>query len=339
MAETIVVQDLDIPTRADKFLSSGYESISRTQIKKLFDNGQVLCNGTIIPPKYRVRNGDVLSFELPEIRNTTMTAHGMSLDILFEDEHIIVINKPPGIVVHPGSGTVDPTLVQGVLAHCKLSTIGGDTRPGVVHRLDKDTTGVIIFAKTNDAHLKLVKMFAEHRIKKRYLAIVCGTFALHSGTIDKPIGRHRTIRVKMDVQPGGRPALTDWTVLESFAKKFSLLSIDLHTGRTHQIRVHLSSIRHPILGDEVYGYHANFCAQIQAKHPFLHARRLVFTHPIIDQELNISAPIPPAFQDMLQTLRSLKERSNNGRKKYKKQNVDKNRIGQTRKPKSTTTIK
>lgn len=307
MPTTILVQNLVKPMRADKFLASQYESISRTQIKKNFDDGRIQCNHKIISPKYMVNNGDILEFEslhVPEIR---IAAHKMPLNILFEDEHIIVIDKPGNMVVHPGNGTIAPTLVEGVLAHCQLSTIGGNTRPGVVHRLDKDTTGAIIFAKSDEAYLKLIKMFSEHKIRKEYLAIVCGIFELQSGTINKPVGRHKTIKIKMDVRPNGRPALTDWKLVESFGKNFSLLNINLHTGRTHQIRVHLSSIGHPLLGDTTYGYHANFCPQIQAKHPFLHAHTLKFTHPITKHEIHVSAATSPEFQSILQKLRTLGE--------------------------------
>lgn len=305
MTTTVVVSDLDGPTRADKFLANKYEgSLSRTQIKKSFDSGRVQCNGTVILPKFLLSEGDLLTFDLLPPPEVKLSPTQIPLDILFEDEHIVIINKPSGIVVHPGNGTTAPTLVEGVLSHCRLSTLGGNVRPGVVHRLDKDTTGTIIFAKSDEAYLKLIKMFAKHEIRKRYLAVVCGTFEVQSGTIDKPIGRHKTIKTKMSIRPDGRSALTDWAVIESFGKKFSLISVDLHTGRTHQIRVHLASIGHPLLGDETYGYHTNFDQLTQAKYPILHAHKLNFEHPITHKELHISAPLSPNFQEILQKLRT-----------------------------------
>lgn len=303
MTTTIIIKNLEGSIRTDKFLANQYCSISRTQIKKSFDHGLVMCNGDIIPPKYILKNDDILEFELLIPTELRVVPYDMPLDVLFEDEHLIVINKPAGIVVHPGNGTTEPTLVEGALSHCQLSAMGGAVRPGVVHRLDKYTTGAIIFAKSDKAYLKLVKMFAEHLIKKHYLAIVCGTFELLSGIIDKPIGRHKTIKTKMDIRADGRPACTDWSVVEHFGKKFTLLRIDLHTGRTHQIRVHLSSIGHPLLGDELYGYHTNFSEHIDAKYPFLHAQNLEFIHPITHQNMRISAAIPPEFEKMMEILR------------------------------------
>ncbi len=303
MLITIIVQNLTAPTRADKFLAEQYSTISRTQIKKSFDIHRVVCNGNIIQPKHLLNNQDILEFDLILPSETTISPYNMPLEILFEDEHIIVINKPIGKVTHLGNGITDPTLVEGILSHCKLSNLGGSTRPGVVHRLDKDTTGAIMFAKTDEAYLKAIKMFTEHTIKKQYLALICGTFELFSGTIDRPIGRHKTLKTKMCIRDDGRSAQTDWAVLETFGKKFSLLQVWIRTGRTHQIRVHLSSIGRPILGDLVYGYNPNFDQRIIAKHPFLHAQKLQFSHPITQEELSINAPLPKHFQDKLQEIK------------------------------------
>ncbi len=295
----IVIADINTPIRADKFLASQYLNISRMQIKKSFDNNQILCNGEVIKPKYLLKNGDILEFDKIYCPEITAIPYHIPLEILYEDEHIIVINKPMGIVVHAGHGTISPTLVEGILAHCNLSKLGGTIRPGIVHRLDKDTTGAILFAKTDEAYLQLIKLFAAHKINKQYLAIACGSLDIFSGTINKPIGRHKTIKTKMCIRSDGRSALTDWVVLKIFKKKFSLLSINIHTGRTHQIRVHLSSIGHPILGDFTYGYNRNFDDQIYFEYPLLHAQTLQFNHPITKQLTTISAPLSSYFQSAL----------------------------------------
>lgn len=278
-------------------------NLSRTQIKKSFEDNLIFCDNNIIKPKYLLNNGDVLKFTLLEPASSILEPHKMSLEILFEDEYIIIINKSAGIIVHTGNGISEPTLVEGVLAHCQLSKLGGDTRPGVVHRLDKDTTGAIIFAKTDEAYLKLVKMFSEHEIKKQYIAVVCGNMTLSSGIINKPIGRHKIIKTKMCVRNDGKPALTEWKLIKSFGKKFSLLKINLHTGRTHQIRVHCSSINHPLLGDLVYGYNPNFDKNISLQQPLLHAQRIQFLHPITQEEIKITAPLPENFKKVINNLK------------------------------------
>jgi 23S rRNA pseudouridine1911/1915/1917 synthase len=209
------------------------------------------------------------------------------------------------MVTHAGNGTKEPTLVEGVLSHCELSRIGGTLRPGVVHRLDKDTTGAIIFAKTDEAYLKLIKLFSTRAIRKKYVAIVCGRMRTLSGTIDQPIGRHGTVKTKMCVRADGKPAVTDWQMRECFGGMFSLININLHTGRTHQIRVHLSNLGHPILGDTTYGYRPNFCSQIQCVRPMLHAAKLSFAHPITAQSVEIDAPLSVDFLEMLANLREM----------------------------------
>jgi 23S rRNA pseudouridine1911/1915/1917 synthase len=226
----------------------------------------------------------------------------MPLDILFEDEDIIALNKPAGIVIHAGNGTMAPTLVEGILSHCKLSPAGGNLRPGVVHRLDKNTSGAMIFAKTDAAYLRLVKMFAARKIKKTYLAIVRGIFERNFGEIDLPIGRNRTVRTKMAVSPCGKTATTRWHVLKTFGRQFTFLQVNILTGRTHQIRVHLSSIHHPIVGDTTYGYSGNYSPLIAPDRVMLHASELAFKHPCREEEISIEAPLPSDFLKILQTL-------------------------------------
>ncbi|MDR0595750.1 MAG: RluA family pseudouridine synthase [Puniceicoccales bacterium] len=301
----IVAQNLDIPVRADKFLAAQFHDVSRTQIKRSFDDGLVLCNGQAIKAKQFLRSGDILEIELIYPRQTTLCPHDMPLEVLFEDEHLIIVNKPVGVAVHVGNGMKEPALVEWVLAHCELSGIGGEFRPGVVHRLDKNTTGAIIFAKTDRTYLKLVRLFSTRAIQKEYLAIVCGAMRTLSGTIDQPIGRHKSVKTKMCIHSAGKPALTDWRIQERFGELFSLISINLHTGRTHQIRVHMASIGHPLLGDATYGYNPNFCPKIQCERPMLHASKLSFVHPITLQSLVIKAPLPIDFISMVSNLKKL----------------------------------
>ncbi|MDR3273779.1 MAG: RluA family pseudouridine synthase [Puniceicoccales bacterium] len=299
----IVAQNLDAPVRVDKFLATHFQDISRTRIKKSFDEGLVLCNGQRIKAKHPLQGGDIIELELIRPERFTLAPRDMNLEILFEDEHLVIVNKPAGMAVHAGNGIKEPTLVEGVLAHCELSKIGGEFRPGVVHRLDKDTTGAIIFAKTDAAYLKLIRLFSKRAIGKEYLAVVCGPMRTLSGTIDQPIGRHGTVKTKMCVRSDGRPAVTDWQAKECFGNLFSLLNVNLHTGRTHQIRVHLSNIGHPLLGDTTYGYNPNFCPHVQCDRPMLHANKLSFTHPITLQKIAIKAPLPFHFVSMIDNLR------------------------------------
>jgi 23S rRNA pseudouridine1911/1915/1917 synthase len=298
----ISVRDLEENTRADKFVASKFSDISRVQIKKSFDGGRVTCNGQRIKPKRVLHDGDILEIDIVLPGQTTISPCEMKFDVLFEDEYIIAIDKPAGISVHIGSGAREPTLVEGVLSRCKLSNIGSKYRPGVVHRLDKYTTGVIIFARTDAAHLKLIKLFAKRTVHKEYLTIVCGTMPTLSGTIDRPIGRHKTVRTKMCVRADGRPAITDWELQRQLGKTFSLLKITPHTGRTHQIRVHMSHIKHPILGDTTYGYRQDFHGAIQCSHPLLHARALSFLHPVTLQHVRVEAPIPKNFMCIIDSI-------------------------------------
>ncbi|MDR1891300.1 MAG: RluA family pseudouridine synthase [Puniceicoccales bacterium] len=300
--QTIVVRESDRGKRIDKFLSEFFQSVSRTQLKKSFDGGLIFVNGIPVPAKYVLRGGESIVLRLIVPDDTTLNPVSMPLDILFEDEDIIIINKSAGIVVHAGNGTSAPTLVEGILSHCELKGSGNPLRPGVVHRLDKDTSGAIIFAKTDKAYLRLVKMFATREIKKTYQTIVCGTFTKNFGEISLPVQRDRFVRTKMAVSASGREAITRWRVVKSFGQQFTHLQVNILTGRTHQIRVHMANMRHPILGDTTYGYNKNFSKLVVPSRVMLHASEIVFNHPCTEEIIFIKAQLPLDFVEILQVL-------------------------------------
>ncbi|MDR0742567.1 MAG: RluA family pseudouridine synthase [Puniceicoccales bacterium] len=300
--QTIVVQDSDKGKRIDKFLSEIFQDVSRTQLKKSFDRDLVIVKGVPMPAKYVLRGQELITLRLVLPNDITLNPVPMPLDILFEDEDIIVINKSAGIVVHGGNGTSAPTLVEGILSHCRLSGSGNPSRPGVVHRLDKDTSGAIIFTKTDRAYLQLVKMFATRKIKKTYQTIVYGTFTKNFGEINLPVRRNRFVRTKMAVSEGGKEAITRWHILKSFGRQFTHLQVNILTGRTHQIRVHMAAMRHPILGDTTYGYDKNFSKLMVSPRVMLHASEVVFDHPCTGKTISIKAQLPLDFVQVLQLL-------------------------------------
>lgn len=283
--------------RADKVLALHFKDFSRAQIQRTFEEGGVTRVQKMLDKNTNLSEGDVLGIVFLKPKVTELRPVNISLEILYEDNDILVINKTVGMIVHPGSGTSDNTLVHALLHYTggKLSLAGGEKRPGVVHRLDKETTGAILFAKTDKAYLKLIKMFAERTVQKEYLAFVAGVPHLQSGSIKTAIGRDPRARVRMAIVPNGRPAHTDWVLEQKFTSS-SLLRCYLHTGRTHQIRVHLSSIKHPILGDNAYGYRFNPDHKIKAERVMLHAERLGFPHPITGKQMLIKAPLPEDFK-------------------------------------------
>jgi 23S rRNA pseudouridine1911/1915/1917 synthase len=252
-----------------------------------------------------VAGGDVIEFSLPETTPSELKAVDIPLDVLFEDKHILAVNKPSGMVVHPGVATGEDTLVHALLAHCEgsLSGIGGVERPGIVHRLDKETTGVIVVAKSDKAHRALADQFASRTLTKEYLALVSGAPQLLSGTIDRAIARHPVHRHRMTVGEGGKPARTDWEREEIFGDLAALIRCRIFTGRTHQIRVHLKSLGHPILGDALYGWKPHARVTPSPERVMLHAEHLVFTHPINGKEIDLRAPLPKDFQTTIKTLR------------------------------------
>ena len=282
MTELKYISDKKI--RCDVFLSEKISNLSRTSIQKLIKEKLVFVNGKNIKPNVILEIGDEITVSIPDKKEITLVAEDIALNIVYEDDYIIIINKPRNMVVHPAAGNEEHTLVNALLNHCKLSMINSE-RPGIVHRLDKDTTGLIICAKDDETHLKLVEMFANREVKKKYLAICNGSFSKENGLIDKPIGRDEKDRKKMSVKSkSGKEALTEYNVLTSNLK-YSLVDVTLHTGRTHQIRVHFSSLNHPIVGDETYG---NKNEKIKATGQMLHSYYLEFLHPITEENLSFT---------------------------------------------------
>ena len=277
--------------RLDQFLVARVPAVSRSRLQQLVKEGFVLVNGRTAKSSTKLRAGDHVTVAEPPPVATRMEAEDIALDILFEDEELIVLNKPAGLVVHPAAGHAQGTLVNALLHHCRaLSGIGGEQRPGIVHRLDKETSGCLVAAKNDTAHHALARQFAGREVNKIYLALVAGKLRQASGAIEGAIGRHLIHRKKMAVLAGGRgrAARTDYRVLREIAGN-SLVECTLHTGRTHQIRVHLKHLGHPVLGDEVYGRRAGFPRQM------LHAWKLGFTHPRTGERLHFVAPIPQDF--------------------------------------------
>ncbi|MDR2779440.1 MAG: RluA family pseudouridine synthase [Puniceicoccales bacterium] len=300
--QIIVVRENDRGKRIDKFLSELFQNVSRTQLKKSFDKGLILVNGIPMPAKYVLRGQESIALRLIIPDSATLSPVSMPLDILFEDEDVIVVNKSTDVVVHKGNGTSVPTLVEGILSHCRLSGLGNPLRPGVVHRLDKNTSGAIIFAKTDRAYLQLIRMFAMREIRKTYQTIVCGTFTKNFGEISLPVQRDNFVRTKMMVSSNGKEAITRWYVLKSFGQQFTHLQVNILTGRTHQIRVHMANIHHPILGDTTYGYNKNFSKLVVPPRVMLHASELVFNHPRTKKTISIKVQLPQDFVQILQLL-------------------------------------
>ena len=287
--------------RIDKFLAEQYENLSRSFLQKLLKSGEVMVGGRPVKASYKVAEGDLISFEVPEAVEPEIVPEDIPLDILYEDHDVILVNKPKGMVVHPAAGHYTGTLVNALMFHCKedLSGINGVLRPGIVHRIDMDTTGVIIACKNDLAHNSIAAQLKEHSITRRYQAIVHGALKDDEGVIDEPIGRSPKDRKKMAVNyNNGKPAVTHYKVLTRF-KDFTHIECRLETGRTHQIRVHMASIGHPLLGDAVYG---------PAKCPYklqgqtLHAGILGFVHPRTGEYMEFSAPLPEYFEELLKKL-------------------------------------
>jgi 23S rRNA pseudouridine1911/1915/1917 synthase len=306
MPETYVIPEGVYRSRADKALAASFPELSRSAWQRALDAGKVTRAGLAIGKKEEVSAGDELELEMPEVVPMDLTPADIPLDILLEDEHLLVINKAAGMVVHPGAGTRGDTLVHALLHHCagSLSGIGGVERPGIVHRLDRDTTGIIVVAKTDAAHRGLAAQFAERTLKKEYVAVVSGMPRLLSGMIDQPIDRDVRHRHRMTISESGREAQTEWILEEKFAAhRASLLRCLIHTGRTHQIRVHLKFAGHPLLGDRVYGWRPDDRLPIPPERVMLHAEKLKIRHPISQEELQLAAPWPDDFQRMVSALR------------------------------------
>jgi 23S rRNA pseudouridine1911/1915/1917 synthase len=304
-----------IGQRLDIFLSQSEAAISRSHVKCIIEEGDVLVNSIIPKVGQRLKEGDVIILtQRPPIEATALP-QDIPLNIVYEDEAIIVINKPAGLVVHPAPGNADKTLVNALLFHCHdLSGIGGVLRPGIVHRLDKDTSGLIVAAKSDDAHRQLSSQFEKHEVQKKYLALVWGDTKDKQGEIVKPVGRHTVDRKKMSTNTKrGKEAITFWRVIERYGVA-TLLEVEIKTGRTHQIRVHLSDLRYPIIGDAVYGSAANriqnianpdLKAQIKTfDRQALHAAHLSFVHPLTGKRVEFNADMPQDLADLCAQLRS-----------------------------------
>jgi 23S rRNA pseudouridine1911/1915/1917 synthase len=306
---THVVPESVRHARADKALAMAFPEHSRVAFQRAIDAGRVTLKGVVLRRSATVRPGDVLEFSFPDVIPTDLKAVDIPLDVLFEDRSMLAINKPAGMVVHPGAGTREDTLVHALLSHCagSLSGVGGVERPGIVHRLDRETSGVMVVAKTDEAHRSLAKQFAERTVSKEYTALVVGVPRLMSGTIHKAIGRNVRHRHKMAVVEeglGGRASWTDWQVVEKFGDLASLVTCVLHTGRTHQIRVHMASLGHPLLGDSAYGWKANSRMKRQPGRVMLHAARLSVDHPKTGKKLELKAPLPSDFRAQVRSLRA-----------------------------------
>ncbi|MDP4153922.1 MAG: RluA family pseudouridine synthase [Bacillota bacterium] len=280
--------------RLDTFLSMKSDGLTRSAAQRLIDEGIVKVSGKTCAKNYRLKSGDVVSAVIPPPKALDVKAEDIKLDIVYEDEALLVVNKPKGMVVHPAAGNYEGTLVNALLAHCTdLSGINGVIRPGIVHRIDKDTSGLLIVAKTNEAHLKLAEQIKEHSFERIYAAVLCGNIKEDSFTIDKPIARSKKDRKKMAVSEDGRRAVTHFTVLERMPK-YTYVECRLETGRTHQIRVHASSIGHPVAGDEVYGKPENGLAG-----QCLHAKTIGFVHPVSGEFLRFESELPEYFKAFL----------------------------------------
>lgn len=300
MKKTYKIEENNKAIRLDKVISKLDEDLSRQMVQKLMEEEKIFVNGKLQKSSYKVKTGDCITIEQDEPKQVKIEAQEIPIDILYEDKDIIVVNKPKGMVVHPANGNLEGTLVNALMALCKdsLSGIGGEIRPGIVHRLDKDTSGVIVVAKNDKAHMNLSEQIKDRKVKKTYLALVRGIVTDNEATIDMPIARSKKDRKKMAVDKDGKKAITHFKVIQRF-QEYTYLEVKIETGRTHQIRVHLSHIGYPIVGDTVYS---------NGKNPFgvigqmLHAYQLEFVHPITKQPMQITAPLPKYFEEVIDNL-------------------------------------
>lgn len=287
--------------RLDKLLSMIYPDFSRSFFQKLIKENSIKVNEKIQKANYKVQTDDMISILIPDAVETSIEPENIPLDILYEDDDVLVVNKPKGMVVHPSAGHYSGTLVNAIMYHCKdsLSGINGEIRPGIVHRIDMDTTGSLIVCKNDESHVAIAEQIKEHSCNRIYVGIVCGNIKEDEGTIDAPIGRHPVDRKKMAInEKNGKPAVTHYKVLKRF-EKYTYMQFKLETGRTHQIRVHMASIGHPLLGDELYSKNCPF-KHLQGQ--TLHARTIGFIHPRTKEYMEFSAPLPKYFEDLLQKL-------------------------------------
>lgn len=300
-SKIFIVEEKDANVRIDKAISDKDSSLSRVAIQRLIENEKILVNGKKTKASYKLSKGDEILIEKEEPVEVKIEAEDIPLDIVYEDNDILVVNKQKGLVVHPGNGNPNGTLVNAIMAHCKesLSGIGGEIRPGIVHRIDKDTSGILVIAKNDKAHINMSEQIKNHVVTKTYLALVRGNIKENQATINMPIARSTKDRTKMAVSKNGKNAVTHLEVLERF-DGFTYIKVNIETGRTHQIRVHMAQIGFPIVGDFVYS---------NGKNPFgvegqmLHSSRLEFVHPTTGQEMNLEAELPEYFENVLKELR------------------------------------
>jgi 23S rRNA pseudouridine1911/1915/1917 synthase len=308
--ESFVVEKSQPDRRFDQFLREKYPAASRAVFKRLIEQGHIRVNGKLVKATHTPRAGEQVEIHWPEAKPAEAQPEEMPLEILFEDDSLLVLNKPAGLVVHPAAGHEEHTLVNALLHHCRgsLSGIGGVARPGIVHRLDKETSGCLVVAKNDETHLALSKQFSERNVEKIYNAIVCGEITRASGEIRAAIARHPSHRKRMAVREddSGRAAHTKWRVLEGLSGA-TFVETRILTGRTHQIRVHFQFLGHPVVGDKTYGAHQNKRladkSGFEAPRVMLHARQLAFAHPRTEKRMNFEAPLPEDFQEALEALR------------------------------------
>ena len=304
MLEEYTVEESQSGMRLDKFLTEIYPDQTRSFLQKLVKSGEIKVNGKpVIKAGFVVEGGDQVSASIPTPQAVEIEAENIPLDILYEDADVLIVNKPKGMVVHPSAGHYSGTLVNAIMYHCadSLSGINGEIRPGIVHRIDMDTTGALIICKNDAAHVDIAEQIKEHTVTRRYRGIVCGVVKEDEGTIEGAIGRHPTQRKKMAInEKNGKPAITHYKVLQRFAK-YTYMEFRLETGRTHQIRVHMASIGHPLLGDELYGNPKNLAMKgLQGQ--TLHAMVIGFVHPTTHEYMEFEAPLPEYFQNLLKKL-------------------------------------
>ena len=299
MIEKRIIADVN-NERLDSYISKSNLDLSRSMVQKLIKENRVFVNGKNEKESYKIKVNDNITIQIEEPKSSKLEAQDIPLDIIYEDNDIIVINKPKGMVVHPGNGNPDNTLVNAVLAHCKgsLSGIGGEIRPGIVHRIDKDTSGLIIVAKNDKSHINLSEQIKNHEVTKIYTALVKGNISEDEATIDMPIGRDKKDRKKMSVTRDGKEAVSHIKVVKRYGN-YTLIRVKIDTGRTHQIRVHMAKIGHPVIGDEVYSSGKN---EFGVKGQMLHSTILKFKHPISGKEIMLEAPLPQYFEDVLSKL-------------------------------------
>lgn len=295
----IIVDNEFVNTRLDVFVAKDFQDKSRSYIQKLIEEKYIVVNNDIKKSNYKLRLGDKVTVSLPEIQELVVEPEDIPLDILYEDNDIIVVNKPQGLVVHPAPGNYSGTLVNALLYHCKdLSGINGVARPGIVHRIDKDTSGVLVIAKNDKSHNKLSEQLKEHSMKREYIALVEGVIKQDKGVVDKPLGRNPKDRLKMGIVEGGKRAVTHYEVLKRF-EKYTLIKCILETGRTHQIRVHMAYLGHPLVGDPVYGYKKQ---KFNVAGQMLHAKKLGFIHPSTEEYMEFESDIPKYYEEVIRKL-------------------------------------